>query len=248
MSDPERELTPEQEGDVRRLLAEVRATEPIPAEVAARLDSVLVGLHEERGGVPASVHQIAPIGRRRRATALLVAAAAVVAVGVGFGQLTQTSTDSDDGGGASDNSLTAERAPEAASGGDSSDQETDTLPPQEAGPKSSSAPPTPTPVGRVRESSFAADANQLRRAIPGHAADGQFAELRTDQLPPRYVLAGRAFECAPAHWGPGVLVPVLAGNVPAVLAYRPVMGESQVVELLACGTAELLRTTTLQAS
>ena len=43
------ELTPEQEAAVRRLLAEARHDEPVPAEVAARLDEVLDGLVADEG-------------------------------------------------------------------------------------------------------------------------------------------------------------------------------------------------------
>ena len=44
------ELTPEQESEVRRLLAEARHDEPVPADVAARLDDVLADLTREAPG------------------------------------------------------------------------------------------------------------------------------------------------------------------------------------------------------
>ena len=117
MTDEERELPPEQEAAVRRLLAEARATEPVPADVAARLDRVLTGLGEEqRFPAVATGHVVAPPWRRRRATVVLVAAAAVVAIGVGLGQLgSNQSNDGGDAGGSADTAVNAERAPEAAS-------------------------------------------------------------------------------------------------------------------------------------
>jgi hypothetical protein len=247
MTDPERELTPEQEADVRRLLAEARVTEPMPADVADRLDRVLTGLGEE--GFPAAPvrHVVAPPWRRRRATVLLVAAAAVVAIGVGLGQLDGVQGGSDDSGGDSssaDSAINAERAPAPnAQGADSDDKAA----PNEAPETSSYASaPAAGPVGRVREDRFTADVNQLRRAIPDDAVDG-FVQLTAGQLPAGYVLSGRAFDCAGTRWGPGVLVPVFYAGSPAVLAYHPVTGESQVVELVRCGTGESVRSTTLPA-
>jgi hypothetical protein len=245
MTDQERELTPEQEADVRRLLADARATEPVPADVAARLDRVLVGLGEE--GFPPA-HVIAPPWRRRRATVVLVAAAAVVAIGVGLGQLVGVQSSNDDGGGSAGDSVSAERATGAdESGGDASDADPmpSAAPPLESA--SASAPEPAGTVGRVREDSFTADVNQLRRAIPDDAVDGEFVQLPATQLPSGYVVTERAFHCAAAVWGPGVLVPVVFDGTPAVLAYRPVTGESQIVELLRCGSGESVRSTTLKA-
>ena len=47
MTDHDGELTPEQEAEVRRLLADARHTEPMPDAVVARLDRVLADLHPE---------------------------------------------------------------------------------------------------------------------------------------------------------------------------------------------------------
>src|SRR4051812_28598855 len=82
------DLTPDQEADVRRLLADARHEEPIPAEVGERLDRVLAGLsHDEPGasGV-APVIDLAARRRRRNAAAVLAGAAAVVVTGFGIGQ------------------------------------------------------------------------------------------------------------------------------------------------------------------
>jgi hypothetical protein len=252
MPDEERELTPQQEADVRRLLGEARATEPLPAEVAARLEQVLIGLGEERGGARpvAAGHVVALATRRRRATYLLVAATAVVAVGIGLGQVVNTQGGSDsDSGGAADTSVSAERvAPSAQEdrvSGEAAEPESTDGADFDSG--ATTPPLSETRAGRVRTASFTADANQLRRALPDQSADGEFVQLAADQLPPGYVLGPRAFDCAAASWGHGVLVPVYVDGTPAVLAYRPVTGESQVVDLLQCGTGEKLRSATLQA-
>jgi len=256
MSDEEREPTPGQEAAISRLLADARATEPLPAEVAARLDRVLVGLGEERAGAQEATpgQVLALASRRRRASVLLVAAAAVVAVGVGLGQVVGgLDTTNDDSGAASESSAQGD-----AERGQDQDKNTDSL---DAGGavsekaerdgstfgESLSPASIPATVGRVRKASFTADANQLRRAIADDAVDGQFVDLAADQLPRGYVLRGRAFDCAPASWGEGVLVPVFFDGTPAVLAYRPAAGDSQVVDLVQCGSGDILGSTTLPA-
>ena len=56
-----------------------------------------------------------------------------------------------------------------------------------------------------------------------------------------------AFMCPSAAWGPGKLVGVLYDSVPSVLIYRPRAGDTQTVELLHCGSGDVLRSTVLPA-
>lgn len=82
------ELTPEQDDGVRRLLADARHDEPMPHDVAARLDDVLAGLVADRAGdedAPEPSH-VVPL-RRRRWPKVLVAAASVCAIGLGATQV-----------------------------------------------------------------------------------------------------------------------------------------------------------------
>ncbi len=75
---------------VSRLLADARHTEPLPPEVAARLDRTLEGLAQERRTPARSVAPVVDLAaarRRRRLTTGLVAAAAVVALGVSLPQI-----------------------------------------------------------------------------------------------------------------------------------------------------------------
>ena len=74
------ELTPEQESQVRRLLAEARHDQPVPPAVADRLDSVLAGLGRDEPGAEgvAPVIDLAARRRRRNAAAVLAGAAAVI--------------------------------------------------------------------------------------------------------------------------------------------------------------------------
>lgn len=79
----------EQEREVRRLLALARHREPLPAEVAARLDETLASLAAERDAAASASgdrsQQVVPL--RRRWPAALLAAAAVAAIGYGTTQL-----------------------------------------------------------------------------------------------------------------------------------------------------------------
>jgi len=80
-----KELTPQQTDAVRQALADARHTDPIPADVAARLDHALDGLRAEREGAEARpVVSLDARRRRRNATRMLVAAAAVVVGGFGI--------------------------------------------------------------------------------------------------------------------------------------------------------------------
>jgi len=89
--------------DLRALLADARVTEPVPAEVAARLEETLAALTADRreATVPDEAPAVVvPLRRRSRlAPRLLAAAAAVVVVGaggVGLAQVLSTQSASDD--------------------------------------------------------------------------------------------------------------------------------------------------------
>lgn len=99
------DLTPAESEAVRRLLADARAEEQMPPDVAARLDGVIAGLAADRGAAagkpdespgqpaadapseaPAEGAEVVPL-RRRRWPQVLVAAAAVTATAMAGTQL-----------------------------------------------------------------------------------------------------------------------------------------------------------------
>lgn len=96
------ENTPHHEDAVRRRLAEARHTDPVPADVAARLDATLADLVADR----AAVAEVVPL-RRRRWPAVLAAAAAVTALGFALPTLTG---DDDSTHQMADKAVTAESA------------------------------------------------------------------------------------------------------------------------------------------
>ena len=251
MSD-DRELTPEQEERVRRLLAEARVDEPIPGDVAGRLDRVLARLADgDPEHEPAEVVVLAS-RRHRLVTALLVAAAAVVVVGVGAGVV-----------GSRDVSPTADSATSATAADPSDDTLDDTLDSDAAGSVEKAAPLEEPPavmseerdtnayaVGgdattRIRAAFFAVDVARVRaRVAASSLSDGA-------QAPGAEGSADSSAEtapgdlCEPGAWGPGDLYLVRYAGNHAVLAFRPAVGDTQVVDLLQCGTADILRSVTL---
>ena len=77
------ELTPEEEAEVSRLLAEAGGPVAVPDDVVARLDATLAELVETERGT--AVAPVVPLASRRRWPRLLLAAAAVVVGGYAVG-------------------------------------------------------------------------------------------------------------------------------------------------------------------
>jgi hypothetical protein len=238
MSD-ERDLTPQQEARVARLLADARVEEPMPPDIAARLDRVLAGLTGEPVAPPVQHH--APVvdlaaRRRRRVRNLLAAAAAVVVAGVGIGQLVDSQDsgdgagtgtaqhDTDAGEGSEEDTLRADEAPTAAEHGEMDQGELRAL----------GEPP------RITTRSFAIEVRRLQDHA-GVRTDAASGLMDGDDLAAR----GMSFTCDAADFGSGKLMAVRYNGSPAVLAYRPPSGQTQTVELLQCGSAEVLRSTTI---
>ncbi len=252
--------SPEEELRLRRLLADARHEAPLPADVAARLDEVL-GRLEAGEDVPSGMSGTGVLeltaARRRRAASMLVAAAAVIAVGIGLGQVVDLSGGSgDDASSGQAVSGTADRDTSAPDRGETSPEalaEDGLAGASESGPASGETFSRLEPsrgvvvvdrrLARVGDDSFGDDAAVVqRRAIAvGGGASARVARLRAAPRP----VARRWQDCAPAEWGPGLPVAVLYDGEPAVLAFRAPAGDSQVVDLLQCGTGGVLRSTTL---
>lgn len=247
----DRDLSPEQEERVRRLLAEARVDEPIPGDVAGRLDRVLARLADGALDEETAVVDLAA-RRRRKVTTLLVAAAAVVAVGVGASQLSGPMSSGSD-------SATSAEAPEAASadqaggnvvGRDGTEAEPPSALSGSANDLTSSSRLKPATPVRLRPAFFAIDVERVRSGVSAYAT-GPSGSAGAAQAPEAPAEEGAALDdatvdmCEPAAWGPGDLYVVRYAGSPAVLAFRPPVGDTQVVDLLQCGTADLLRSVTL---
>jgi hypothetical protein len=224
---PSGDDTPEnpEVAEVRRLLADARHTEPMPADVAARMADVIARLGDETPAslpVPATPKMVAIAPhRRRRAAALLTAAAAIVVAGVVVQNVHLTPS-------GSDNSM-----PRSEAGGDTASGQS-----LDAGPQDDKAPETPratsgdtalsTPV-KVRPQSFVADAERVRQALGTTTFSARNAAKAVCPDVPRH---GRA-------------VPATYKHAEAALVFRRPQGGSQVVELFLCGQTTPIRTATL---
>ncbi|HEX3930338.1 MAG TPA: hypothetical protein VHW64_06510 [Nocardioides sp.] len=207
--------------DVRRLLAEARHDEPMPADVAARLDDVLAGLAERpRGDGGASV---VPIGSRRRRRAVagwLTAAAAVVAAFVIAPHISLHGA-----------------SPSGGTAGSTMDNA-----PASPRPQSQKATPGATGATDGRTGLRLLDGRVLVR--PHHFADD--AREARDRLAYADQLASpRSTACA----DPGAaahVVPAEYRHARAALVYHRAEGGRQVVDLYLCGQGEPVRSTTLR--
>jgi hypothetical protein len=213
--------------EVRRLLADARHTAPMPADVAARMDAVLAGLRsEEAPGSPVDrPTEVVPLAphRRRRAATLLVAAATIVVGGVVVAQQLPSGTSASETGASSAQDAGGVRSPEATTFGNS------------GGDVSKRAHARPlVRHGRVvvHPRRFASDALAGRTLLtqPGTASD------RLEVV-----------RCAAVPTGDGTVLGATYRQAPAALVYRRPSGNSQVVDLYVCGSANPVRSTTLPA-
>lgn len=272
----------DREEQVRRLLADARHDEPMPADVVARLDAVLAGLAADptaRDDITADADQpdeplaaaalraepdepagatVLPLLPRRRPWGgiLLVAAAAVVVAAVGFGQIERG-----DGPEATAGREEAGAASDAQGGATEEGPGSTALtgPADEAESGATLASPGLPVNGSDPEASlderYAASGGELPEIRPEHFADDVRTALellaRSSAVGPESsdaagaAEAAPAFPCEPADWGPGTLLPVTYQGAPAVLALRPPTGESQVADLLRCGSGDVVRSVTL---
>ncbi len=245
-SDHDPAVSPEQEARLRRLLAQARHAEPIPTDVAARLDRVLEQLEAEEPDPHAGRNPVdLAARRRRRVRTLLVAAAAVVVVGIGIGQVVPIGQSSDDAASTSDSAGSSAESfadnrsadSDTTSGLDDSSGYSQAAPEgaeTEVGPLGSN----PRPPVRLTSEGFAKEAVRLRERPGVRATAGAV-------VPAEALSGAEDFVCETADWGPGKLLAALYDAVPTVLAYRPVAGATQTVDLLRCGTGEVLRSTVL---
>jgi hypothetical protein len=228
VSDETANTEPPEHDDVRRLLAEARHDEPIPAEVADRLDRVLAGLSQERTEAPADA-QVIPLEayRRRRAAGLLVAAAAIVVSGIAVAQHLPRDSGAQ--------TTAGHPAENADTGADTASGAQTTSPQVAPGPSvdSSGQPQIKDGGVLVRRRHFAADALSGRQAVAPTGSK-------------RYATALKSLSpgCVPSI-SDAELVPATYEKAPAALVYHAPAGSTQVVDLYICGSAKPVRSVTL---
>lgn len=233
---PHDDLTPEEE-QVRRLLADARHTEPLPDDVAARLDQVLAGLADEPVARPTpSVTDLDAARRRRTVRTWLVAAAAVVVAGVGLNQVDWNGMTASD-----DSSSSASDA-----GGDAEREvaDEDAAPAPEAASTDQSVPEWQAARLHLSAERFGDQVERFRTGTNETSARGglTLSESQADDD-----AAFDALVCDFATPGHGYAVPVRYDGARAWLVFRKPAGDSQVVDLYLCGSDEPTRSITLPA-
>ena len=225
---------------VRRLLADARHTEPMPDDVAARMDAVLADLaadehtepdpepDPEPAKGPAPLHPVVvslDARRRRRAAGMLVAAAAIVVGGVVVAQHLPTSSQS-----------SATTADDSAAGSAVDGTTGDSRSPGSAPPLVEDGQKAELRAGRVvvRPQHFTADALAARRLLRGATAPESEAP-GTSQARGGCVTPGVR----------GRRVPATYQQAPAVLVFQAPASGSQVVDLYVCGSRQPVRSVTL---
>lgn len=234
-------LSADQERAVRDLLASARHDEPIPHDVAARLEANLAELSAVRRELRVHGEAGAPVvslaaRRRRRVTTGLLAAAATVVLGVGLGQVlpsavTPTGGDAASTESGSDLGSGREAAPEL---GTTDSRRDDLRPTNEPGARAEKA---PLPPPRVDPEAFRRSVREIRdRSSRVRAHSGYLVQDRA---------LGTGAPCAHEPAGPGRQVLVDYGGTLATLLIGRASGGVQPVELLACDSGELLRSARL---
>ena len=244
-------MTPEQEEQVRRLLASAPPEAGMPAEVADRLDATLAGLIAERGQVAATeTADPAPVPvdeleqrRRRRWPRLLVAAASVsvlaygVGVTLGGGQMagedaSTASLEESFGGDAG----VADR--EGAGSGAKSGDEPEVLSPlpqgsTDSGSRAERYALLTVDTVRLHRSSLTSD---VRRLIPDPVMDDRARDNEEQRA-----VAGFLSRCAAPDTSRGDRVAAvrLDGQKATLVLRKPADG-SYVAEVYSCGDASRL--------
>jgi hypothetical protein len=231
------------------MLAEARHDEPLPADVAARLDAALAGLQGGSVAGEGSEGQVVPLRPdpgtersddeartrsrdhrwRRRTARVLLAAAAVVAIGWGTTQVLPNVTQS---GGSSDSGSAQDSAQDSADA------------PTESGGDSRALAETPSPVTDLGIAGL--------RPVDPDGLDRDLARLRglsTRSQPKAEDAISDMVRCGPADPEPGSrFVGAAYDGRPALVVYHPVRGDEQQVDLFLCDTArprQVFRTVTL---
>lgn len=237
-SDSLPELTPDQESDVRRLLADARHDEPIPADVGERLDRALAELTREEPGSPpaAPVIDLAARRRRRNAAALLAGAAAVIVAGFAIGQGIDVGGSADDSA-ASGGDAVADRSKASSESGGGVGLRDQSAEPSIPGPSPAEAPT----FLRLRSEHLETDlTRQLDEPLNGSNA------IRSPSAE-SYTALGCSAPVPANKYTLSELYPALFDGEPAVVALAPPASGQQRADVLSCDTAATLATASIPA-
>ena len=252
--------------DLRGLLAETRVTDPVPDEVAARLEDTLASLRDERrAGTESTGGTVVVL--RRRVGRVLVAAAAVAAVSVGTVAVVQGARNGTDG---------ADSASSSAGGQVDADKAAPEASENQDGLRAPADDQAAAAVAQLSSAHFARDAASAMRALsieqlagdtPVPAvtpaapspvttpedttgtAGAETYEMKGLKAPPvtatpeavNGALSSRASTgCAGPTAPDSVTLPATLDGVPVALVFRPPSASEQLVEAWSCDGSSLL--------
>jgi len=248
--------------EIRRLLADARVTDPIPDDVAARLDATLASLREQSREEAAPPSSVVPL--RRRIGRVLVAAAVVVVVGgggVGIAQLAGSGS----GGSADSAGSRSVAADEGGSGSKTSGGVPQPAAPETVAGQVAKALPHLTTarfgqgVSRLMRTTYAAlDTRAPKATTPQSDAPQDLDNLAEGYLAPSAppvtaappsALTGDYLDRAQTCVGPvapdAVAVPASLDGALVALVFPPPTADAQVVEAWSCDGSSLLASTTV---
>ena len=233
---------PDDDEQLRRLLAEARHTEPMPGDVADRLDRVIDDL---RTAAPESteappVVDLAAARRRRNVRSWLVAAAAVAVVAVGINQADFSGLSAGDSADSTSAGGRAERAPD-----DHLQQREHARAPDPDSRSESYAWRAPVPISSERYGKDVRRAERVRVTAARALQGGVTTSSDPDGSPTGDFWSARS--CSTKAWGSGRLVPARYDGRLGGLVFRKAAGQTQVVDLFLCGSDEPSRSITLPA-
>lgn len=234
--------TPEAEAAVSRLLGEAGGPLAMPADVAARLDSVLGELEAERAGKTPGGGRVVEVHARRRWPRALLAAAAVVIGGYGVGTVlgegTLSGMDSASSGDAttSDSTLADPESAAGASGDDTGggqDEDSPEAGAPQAGEDLSSAMRLRSPL-LLRSDDLESGARRALRLL--EASPTALSSQRAESFAER---SG----CTPPPLAEGEqAVPVRYDGVRALLVLGPERADTVEATVYSCAGADLAGT------
>ena len=231
--------------ELRALLADARSTEPVPADVAARLDDTLAALQEERRAETVVV----PLRGRRAVGRFLVAAAAVVVIGaggVGVANLAQNGSNN-----------AASSADKAASGAAGEAATNGPVAPQDLAGSTSPAPTPRSQLSDLKATSLPqfTTSRFAQQAAAFDPASGDFSTNTTDSdkayqsarspsvSDAPTAVSGQAAACTGPSLPDTTSFPILLDGHDAVLVVHKVVDGTQEVDAWSCdGKTELTTT------
>ena len=254
--------------DVRAMLAEARATDPVPAPVAARLDETLASLQAEREEAGAGSGDPVVVPLRRRFAPMIAAAAAVVVVAAGGVAIARSAQDRSGGADSSASAGSADSRASSPAPGSTPLSGAKSSAPSAGSVPAPQAPALPgkaaVALPRLRSTAFAQDAARVMLSLAAGSAAGTKAAAPSEESLPGSIPnqdTNGSLQAPPVTASPGVdspydsravaacagpvaqdaiVLPAQLDGAPVALVFRAPTATGQQVEAWSCDGTTLL--------